>query len=196
MKLYLLRHGKAEDDSATGRDQDRELTAEGVEEVRAEAKALARLNLKLDVIITTPYPRASRTAEIVAEELEMGGKLLRDDRLACGFRVSGLPGHIRGTEGRGAANARGAQPGPGRDRRTVGRRRDDQFEERRADPPGRASRRARRRYPGMGSRAGRPVTVMFRRDVLGRSEVHGEAAPSGPHRGEAWPRDAAPRGLG
>jgi phosphohistidine phosphatase len=90
MKLYLLRHGKAEEYHSSGRDADRELTPEGVEEVRAEAKALVGLKLKLDLIVTSPYPRARLTAEIVAEALEMEDRLLVDDRLACGFQLGEL----------------------------------------------------------------------------------------------------------
>ena len=90
MKLYLLRHGKAEDYHPGGRDQDRELTPEGIEEVRAEAKALAHCKLKLDLILTSPYPRARKTAEIVAEELGLEDRLESDARLACGFRMGEL----------------------------------------------------------------------------------------------------------
>src|SRR5262245_25825946 len=85
MKLYLLRHGKAEDVSATALHRYRELTTEGVEEMREEAASLARLDLKLDLILTSPYPRAKKTAEIVAEMLQLESRLQTDERLACGF---------------------------------------------------------------------------------------------------------------
>lgn len=90
MKLFLLRHGKAEEYHPSGRDQDRELTPDGVEEMRAEAKTFARLNLRLELIVTSPYPRASRTAEIVADELDLRDKVKIDSRLAAGFRMGEL----------------------------------------------------------------------------------------------------------
>src|SRR5438874_574501 len=69
MKLYFLRHGKAEDRSSTGKDADRCLTDEGIAEVKAEATGLAALQVQIDLILSSPYPRASETAEIVAEAL-------------------------------------------------------------------------------------------------------------------------------
>jgi phosphohistidine phosphatase len=99
MKLYLLRHGKAENVSATGLDRDRELTSEGVEEMREEAATLARLGLKLDLILTSPYPRASKTAEIVAEALKLEPEIEKDDRLACGFGFGDLQSIAEGLVG-------------------------------------------------------------------------------------------------
>jgi phosphohistidine phosphatase len=90
MKLYLLRHGKAEDYSASGRDQDRVLTPDGVREMGTVARRLAELKLKVDLILTSPYPRASKTAEIVAEELGLEDRLEVDERLACGFSIRDL----------------------------------------------------------------------------------------------------------
>jgi phosphohistidine phosphatase len=91
MKLYLLRHGKAESRSEwQGRDDDRPLTAAGEEAMRREAKELRDLDLALDVIVTSPLARARRTAEIVAEGLELGGRPVEDDRLAPGFDVGRL----------------------------------------------------------------------------------------------------------
>lgn len=90
MKLYLLRHGKAEDVSSTGLDKDRELTAEGIAEMRVEAATLASIKLKVDMILTSPYPRARTTAEIVAKSLGLEAHLRSDDRLACGFSLAEL----------------------------------------------------------------------------------------------------------
>ena len=91
MRVYFLRHGKAEDRAAwRGDDADRPLTAEGEEALRREAKALRAMDLALDVIVTSPLARARRTAEIVADELGLGGRLVEDDRLAPGFDVRRL----------------------------------------------------------------------------------------------------------
>jgi phosphohistidine phosphatase len=91
MRVYFLRHGKAESRSAwRGDDADRPLTPEGEEAMRREAEALRASDLTLDLIVTSPLARARRTAEIVADELGLGGRIVKDDRLAPGFDVRHL----------------------------------------------------------------------------------------------------------
>ncbi len=69
-QLYLLRHGLAVPHGTPDiDDDDRPLTPEGERRVRSVGRALKRLKIKLDRIATSPLPRASRTAEIVAEAL-------------------------------------------------------------------------------------------------------------------------------
>jgi phosphohistidine phosphatase len=67
--LYFLRHGRAEERHPGGRDEDRQLSDEGVAQLRAAAPAWRRLNLRPDVILSSPLPRALRTAELLAEAL-------------------------------------------------------------------------------------------------------------------------------
>jgi phosphohistidine phosphatase len=86
MRLYLLRHGNAEEQQAGHADRDRRLTPEGIAEVEAEAAALRRLRLGLDLILSSPYPRALQTAEIVARALDLTAQLRSDTRLASGCR--------------------------------------------------------------------------------------------------------------
>jgi phosphohistidine phosphatase len=85
MKLYFLRHGIAADRAEQGSDFDRPLTDEGRKRMAREAKALAKLNLELDDIITSPLVRAKQTAEIVADRLKMPDKVIQDDRLSPDF---------------------------------------------------------------------------------------------------------------
>lgn len=66
MKLYVMRHGPAEDDSATGRDADRALTASGRERTRSVARALVDGGEAPVAILSSPLVRALQTAEIVA----------------------------------------------------------------------------------------------------------------------------------
>lgn len=66
MKLYVMRHGPAEDDSPTGRDGDRALTIEGRDRTRAVARALVAEGEAPLSIISSPLVRALQTAEIVA----------------------------------------------------------------------------------------------------------------------------------
>jgi phosphohistidine phosphatase len=65
LKLYIMRHGPAEDDSATGRDADRALTAKGRDRVRAVAERLVADGEVPRVILTSPLVRAAETARIV-----------------------------------------------------------------------------------------------------------------------------------
>lgn len=69
MKFYLLRHGKADWPNWNRPDDERPLTEEGRKEVAAVAKFLARLEVA-PVILTSPLPRASQTAEIAGKHLK------------------------------------------------------------------------------------------------------------------------------
>ena len=66
MKLYLMRHGPAEAQAASGLDGDRGLTASGRERVRAVAKSLVESGEAPIHFVTSPLVRAVQTAEIVA----------------------------------------------------------------------------------------------------------------------------------
>jgi phosphohistidine phosphatase len=90
MELYILRHGIAEDTSRSGRDRDRELTAEGVEKSRATGQALRKLGVKFDLILSSPYARAWATAEIVAEEMDCRSLLKECPALASGQPTGGV----------------------------------------------------------------------------------------------------------
>ena len=86
MVVYFLRHGEAgKKDEWQGDDSERPLNKEGMERMKQEAAAIARLDLGLDLIITSPLVRARQTADIVARELHMRESLAIDDRLAPGF---------------------------------------------------------------------------------------------------------------
>jgi phosphohistidine phosphatase len=84
-RLYLLRHGIAVPHGTPGiADDDRPLTAKGERRMRQVAHGLRRLKLKLDRIVTSPLPRARRTAEIVAEILDAAYLLEESDALRAG----------------------------------------------------------------------------------------------------------------
>ncbi len=96
MKCYFLRHGIAVDPEAwSGDDFDRPLTHEGRERMEREAKAIEDLSLDLDCIVTSPLLRAKQTAQIVAERLELTGKLVEDTRLGDGFNVERFAAIVR-----------------------------------------------------------------------------------------------------
>jgi phosphohistidine phosphatase len=65
--LYFLRHGKAgQGNPGDPNDDARELTDAGRAELKAAALLWRRLNLRPDVILTSPLPRALQTAEHLA----------------------------------------------------------------------------------------------------------------------------------
>ncbi len=66
VKLYVMRHGPAEDSSPTGRDGDRALTTDGRDRTRAVARALLAEGEAPLTIVSSPLVRALQTAEIVA----------------------------------------------------------------------------------------------------------------------------------
>ncbi len=111
MRIYFLRHGKAEDRTEwPGDDASRPLTAAGEAAMWREAKALRAMDLALDVIVTSPLVRARRTAEIVADELGMTGRLVEDDRLAGGFDARRLAQLVAAHEPAGAIMVVGHEP--------------------------------------------------------------------------------------
>ncbi len=66
MRLYIMRHGPAEDSSATGRDGDRKLTASGRDRTRDVAKLLVANDEAPLRILASPLVRTRETADIVA----------------------------------------------------------------------------------------------------------------------------------
>lgn len=88
MILYFLRHGAAEEQRPGGQDHDRQLTAAGVAELRAAAPLWRRLNLRPDVILSSPLPRALRTAQLFAEAVGSAEPPVAEDRLAPGAQWS------------------------------------------------------------------------------------------------------------
>jgi len=96
MILYFLRHGQAGDRAEWKEDDTlRPLTKRGEESIVREAETIVQLDLRLEVIITSPLTRARQTAELVAKPLLLGDKLVEDARLAPGFGTKQL-GEILG----------------------------------------------------------------------------------------------------
>lgn len=79
MILYFLRHGRAESGAD---DERRDLTPEGEAALRAAGELWRRLNLRPDVVLSSPLLRARRTAEIAGGQV--GREPILDDRLRPG----------------------------------------------------------------------------------------------------------------
>jgi phosphohistidine phosphatase len=91
MELYFLRHGAAAPRAGwEGDDSKRPLTDPGRAEVARMAGLLARSAPALDAVVTSPYLRASQTAEIVAQHLNLQDKVVSDERLEPGFDAARL----------------------------------------------------------------------------------------------------------
>jgi phosphohistidine phosphatase len=111
MKLFFLRHGLAGDPTEwPANDADRPLTDYGKERMGREAATIARLDLGLDAILTSPLVRAYQTAEIVARELDLLDALKSDERLAPGFDREELAGILRDHAEAGAVMLVGHEP--------------------------------------------------------------------------------------
>ncbi len=69
MEVILIRHAKAEtrDANSWPDDDQRPLTAEGRAEQRAAARAMKKMGIKFDFLVTSPLLRARETADIVAK---------------------------------------------------------------------------------------------------------------------------------
>jgi len=91
MILYFFRHGLAEErETWTGDDALRPLTKKGESALAQASEVMARLGLRLDWILTSPYQRAYQTALILAKGLNKMDVLVKDNRLAPGLNISGL----------------------------------------------------------------------------------------------------------
>jgi phosphohistidine phosphatase len=72
VEIYLVRHAAAfeRDPDRWPDDSQRPLKPEGEEEFRLAARGLARMASRMDAILSSPYRRAWRTAEILSEVVD------------------------------------------------------------------------------------------------------------------------------
>jgi len=96
--LWLLRHAEAAEGHP---DEARPLTPRGIEQARIAGMALARLEVKLDVCLSSPKRRAMETAQLACEplgieivtEAAIAGSTYDPERLAAGLGNAMLVGH-------------------------------------------------------------------------------------------------------
>jgi len=85
MIIYFLRHANAgERMSNPKKDEKRALDEAGIEQCGVVGRALAALDVQVDVIISSPLKRAAQTASLVGNELSYEGKLQLDAALRPG----------------------------------------------------------------------------------------------------------------
>ena len=82
MILYFLRHGDAGTQASGMADDERLLTDDGIAALRSAAPLWRRLNLRPDVVLTSPLARARQTADLFCEAI--GGEPIADDGLRPG----------------------------------------------------------------------------------------------------------------
>jgi phosphohistidine phosphatase len=80
--LYFLRHGDAGSQASGMADVERLLTDGGIAALRSAAPLWRRLNLRPDVVLTSPLARARQTADLFCEAI--GGEPISDDGLRPG----------------------------------------------------------------------------------------------------------------
>ena len=82
MILYFLRHASAGEHFVNPKkDEKRALDKEGIEQCGYIGRALAALDVQVDMIVTSPLKRCTQTASLVGNELGYEGKLQLDNGL-------------------------------------------------------------------------------------------------------------------
>lgn len=97
MKLYLLRHGKADWPDWDKPDDERPLTKEGKREMRRIVRFFRKANVAPDAILSSPLPRAWQTAKIAAEALQL--EVREEPALRKGFNATKAEALIKGAGG-------------------------------------------------------------------------------------------------
>jgi phosphohistidine phosphatase len=90
MKLYLVRHAEAIEQSGTTPDASRYLTTKGRLAFRKIARRVRKAGIVPAVIFTSPLLRAVQTAEILAEQLKHEGPVVVARELSPGFDLRAL----------------------------------------------------------------------------------------------------------
>jgi phosphohistidine phosphatase len=90
-QLFLIRHGVAEErGDAWPDDAKRPLSEDGIERFQRSARGLARLDVWIDVVLTSPLVRARQTADIVASAFDPRPSIITIESLAPGGSYAAL----------------------------------------------------------------------------------------------------------
>jgi phosphohistidine phosphatase len=109
MKIYIVRHGIAEERSRGG-DRARALTEEGRKKMKEAAEGLAGLDPEIDTIFSSPLVRAVQTAEIIAKALNHEASTEVMDELSPGNSPEDVTKRLRNLKGGGNVILAGHEP--------------------------------------------------------------------------------------
>jgi phosphohistidine phosphatase len=92
MRLLLVRHAKAEVRSWSAYPDDdlRPLSETGKTEQHEMSRAMIRMRISFDYLVSSPRLRALQTAKIIAKEYEWASPIERSDLLGDDFTVDGV----------------------------------------------------------------------------------------------------------
>ena len=113
-EIYLIRHGIAEErGDAWPDDSKRPLTDKGIERLRKEARALARLGVAFDVVLTSPLVRARQTADAIAGSFDPRPPIVAVESLAPGGTYQAVLADLEKQTRRSRLALVGHEPGIG-----------------------------------------------------------------------------------
>jgi len=76
MIIFFVRHASAGEHVANPKkDEKRPLDADGIEQCGYVGRALAAMNVQPDVIVSSPFKRATQTASLIGNEIGYEGKI-------------------------------------------------------------------------------------------------------------------------
>lgn len=108
LRLSIVRHAKAEDESPSGRDADRPLRARGHRQAEALGAYFAGESPGPGIVLASPYLRARETAEHIWAALDLLPQF--DDRLAADRTLADYLDVVTDLAGAGAAVIVGHNP--------------------------------------------------------------------------------------
>jgi len=81
--LHFLRHAQAEplDPGKHQHDRERSLTSEGRQKMQLAARGFLKSGVKFEKILSSPYPRAVETAQIVSDIFSYSGEITLSEHL-------------------------------------------------------------------------------------------------------------------
>src|SRR5580658_3093964 len=111
MQIFFLRHANAGEPKLNpAKDEKRPLDKLGIEQSHDVGRALAALNITVDVILSSPLKRAMQTASVVANEIDHEEKVLTDNALRPGATYSQSRARFRGYARKDAIRVGGIIP--------------------------------------------------------------------------------------
>jgi phosphohistidine phosphatase len=110
MKIYVLRHGIAEDQRAGKSDAARKLTAEGKQKLLRVLELARGTGVSVSLILSSPLVRAVETAELAAELLRYQGRIVQTEALLPESTPQSVWEQVRARKGESAVLLAGHEP--------------------------------------------------------------------------------------